>query len=377
MIKNTLKKLNIKRLNESARRLRRFLYDSADLFIALPCRIFTRRRDFDGSGIKKILIIRNDRIGDLILSTPALRAVRETHPRCEIHLLINEYTKDLVINNPDINKLLTDEQMLDKDYDMAIALLPGYHQNYLTFKSGASFRAGYTGWGGGFFLTHKIKDDRATRIRHEVLSALEITGLFGCKTLNTELNVSVTNEGERFAEDFFRENSLNGSFVIIIHPGSSQEYIRWNKDNFAAVADYFILEHRAKIVLLGSKNEKPLLEHIASKMSQKTALLHSTALTNVVSALKRSNLFIGHSTGPMHIAAALKVPVTAIFGSAHPLDSFKEWGPWNTKNAIVSLDLGCKDCHPTDCKTFDCMKLIKPEDVIKAAESLIEWSKRR
>jgi heptosyltransferase-2 len=107
-------------------------------------------------------------------------------------------------------------------------------------------------------------------------------------------------------------------------------------------------------------------------MKQKPVLLHSTALTNLVSVIKRSSLFIGHSTGPMHIAAALKVPVVAIFGSVHPLDSFKEWGPWDTASAVVSVDLGCKNCHPTDCKTFDCMRLVKPQDVLKAAEALVE-----
>jgi heptosyltransferase-2 len=210
------------------------------------------------------------------------------------------------------------------------------------------------------------------RIRHEVLSALELVGLFGCKTSSTNLNVSTTIEGEAFADDFISKNSLNGNFIIAIHPGSSQAYIRWNRDNFAELADAILLKHKAKVILLGSAEEKPLLEYVASKMKQKPVLLHSTALTNIVSVLKRSNLFIGHSTGPMHIASALKVPVVALFGAVHPLDSFKEWGPWNTVNAIVSVDLGCKHCHPTDCKTFDCMRLIKPQDVLKAAESLIE-----
>ena len=74
----------------------------------------------------------------------------------------------------------------------------------------------------------------------------------------------------------------------------------------------------------------------------------------------------------MHIAAALQVPVVAIFGPVHPLDSFKEWGPWNTESAIISVDLGCKNCHPTDCETFDCFRLIKPEDVLRAAQSIAD-----
>ena len=70
----------------------------------------------------------------------------------------------------------------------------------------------------------------------------------------------------------------------------------------------------------------------------------------------------------MHIAAALGVPVVAIFGNIHPLDSYQEWGPWGEGHIVVSKNLDCKNCHPGDCKTFDCMNLITPEDVLRAAE---------
>jgi ADP-heptose:LPS heptosyltransferase len=69
----------------------------------------------------------------------------------------------------------------------------------------------------------------------------------------------------------------------------------------------------------------------------------------------------------MHIAAALEVPVVAIFGNIHPLDSYLEWGPWGEGHIVVSKNLNCPDCHPSDCKTFDCMKLISASEVLAAA----------
>ena len=68
----------------------------------------------------------------------------------------------------------------------------------------------------------------------------------------------------------------------------------------------------------------------------------------------------------MHIAAALKVPVVAIFGNIHPLDSYQEWGPWGEGHIVVSKDLNCPDCHPGDCKTFDCLRLISSQEVLQA-----------
>lgn len=106
-------------------------------------------------------------------------------------------------------------------------------------------------------------------------------------------------------------------------------------------------------------------------MEEKPFEARDMTLTQLVSLIKRGHLFIGNSTGPMHIAAALEVPVIAIFGTMHPLDSYKEWGPWGEKHIIISKELECGDCHPSDCKTFDCMKLISSEEVSKAAKKII------
>lgn len=325
---------------------------------------------FAKDGINKILIIRLDRIGDMILSTPAIRAARENFPQAEIHLLLNRYTKDLVVNNPSVNKLLIyGKDGIDKNYDLAMAFHPGFAQNYLTFRSGAKYRLGYSGWGGGFFLTHKIPDDRETRIRHEVESALEITGLIGCSTRSKSLDISITDEGERFANIFFKNNKLDSNDkIIIIHPGARQEYIRWKKEGFAEVADKLISEEKASVILTGAEEEGKLVNEVASMMKNKSLLALGLKLTQLISLIKRCRLFIGNSTGPMHIAAALKVPVVAIFGNTHPLDSYQEWGPWGEGHKVISLNLNCPACHPGDCYDYKCMELITAKEVFKAAQ---------
>lgn len=366
------------RVGYYARKSRRLFYYALDLlgymitYIFRCFRLFYSADKLEKNDIKKILIIRIDRIGDLILSTPAIRAVRETFPDAEIHLFVKEYTKELVVDNPNIDKLVIyKKDKLKNDYDLAIAFHPGLGQNFYTFKSGARIRVGYTGWGGGFFLTHKIEDDRAKRIRHEVESALEVVGLVGCNTVNKDLDISITEEGERLCEEFLRDKNLSPQDnIIIIHPGARQEYIRWKKEGYAAVADILIESESTKVVLLEGHGEEELVRDVLDLMKQKPIVASDLSLTGLISLIKRCSLFIGNSTGTMHIAAALNISVVAIFGNIHPLDSYQEWGPWGEGNIVVSKNIRCADCHPGDCLDFKCMNLINPEDVLEASRKI-------
>jgi ADP-heptose:LPS heptosyltransferase len=326
----------------------------------------TELKEFNEKTVKNILIIRMDRIGDVILSTPAIRAVRETFPNAQIHLLVMPYTKDLVINNPNINKLLVyKKDVLDKDYDLAFVLCPGILPNYMAFKSGAKVRIGYSVKGGSFFLTSKLNDDRAARVKHTVESALEVVGIIECKTSNKKLEISITPQGENFANNFFKQNNLmHNDLVIVVHPGARQKHIRWKKERFAKIADILINEKTAKIILIGSENERSLIEEVTALMSGKAILALGLRLTELISLIKRVNLFIGNSTGPMHIAAALQIPTVAIFGNIHPLDSYQKWGPWGNGHMIVSKNLQCNNCHPSDCYDFMCLESITVDDVL-------------
>lgn len=376
-IKCILRFLKIGPLVRVCRKFIIALFDALGELIFLLLRYFkkySKHGNITYSQVNKILIIRIDRIGDIILSTPAFRAMRETFINAEIHILVKAYTKDLVINNPFFDKILVyKEDTIGKDYDLVISLHPGYIQNRLTFACGARWRVGYTGRGGSFFLTHKIKDDRDIRIRHEVESALEAVGVAGCTTENKQLDISLTEGGERFAQHFFKTNSIALSdLVVVIHPGSRQAYIRWNREKFAEVSDRLIEQKNAKVLLIGSNLEKELVGEVELLMREKPICVVGTSLTELVSIIKRARLFIGNSTGPMHIAAACNVPVVAIFGSNHPLDSYKEWGPWGTKSRIIFRHDKRFTQHPSDYNVSECMQEITTDDVFSAAIELLE-----
>ncbi len=355
-----------------ARFLRHFSYRLFDAAGSLVFRLFPKK-PARGGPVRAILLIRIDRIGDLVLTTPALHAVRTAFPGARIDLLLSAYTKDLLAASTDFDRLLIEgRDRIKGEYDLAIAFLPGIRANFRAFQSRAGMRIGYRGAGGSFFLTHPVTDDRARRLRHEVESALELARLAGCSGDDTRLRVPLCAEGESFAEDFLRAHGLIGKTPLVaIHPGARQRSIRWKSERFAAVANRLAEEREASIIIIGSAHEEALTKEVASLLRRPPVLALGLRLDALASLLKRCDLFIGNSTGPMHIAAACGVPVVAVFGARHPLDSAAAWGPWRTRARIVSAQMHCPRCHPGDCRRYDCMAAVTAEAVFFAAGALL------
>lgn len=328
----------------------------------------------------KILAIRLDRIGDLILTTPALRAVKEAYPKAYLAVLVRGYTKDLIEGLSFIDEVIIFERFSKKElmgylkeshFDVSLGFHPDSFVNYLPWRAGIPFRIGYKFCGSGIFLTQSLPDDRDRRIRHEVASALEIAAKIGARPARMSLSIAVHPESERFAEDFFKGNDLVGKEAVVLHPGARQPYIRWDKKRFAEVADRLVKEARVGVILVGSAQEEGLVKEVKGLMKEECVVAAGLGLGDLVSVIKRARLFIGNSTGPMHIAAALKVPVVAIFGNIHPRDSFQEWGPWGEGHIVVRKDLSCPSCHPGDCRTYACMDAVTVDDVFQAASKIL------
>lgn len=380
----------VKRLARAAKRLFYICLGSIGncvFFILRGLKIVPQLMPFSDEGIKKILIIRMDRIGDCILSTPAFRAVRKHFPQAEICLLLRSYTKDLMENNPAIDKLIIFDdkmpffsQILEKvrelkiaGFDLAIVLHPNFWVNALSFASGAKYRLGFDSAGSGFFLTTKIIDTRKENPRHEVEVNLDVLRAIGIKSVDRTLEVSLSYESEKFIETFLRNNAIDADdTLVVMHPGGYYSYTHWLPNGFASVADSLIDRTGAKVVIVGAANETALSEELAFNMRHRPIIATGKlTLSQLVSLIKRCCLFIGNSSGPMHIACALRVPVVAIFGNVHPVDQYKNWAPLTDRAKIVSKNLDCLDCQPSDCPSLDCLKLITAGEVLEAAEGLL------
>lgn len=330
---------------------------------------------FDPGRVKKILAIRLDRVGDVVLTTPALRAIKETYPFCRLTVLARRYTRDLLDGLSFVDEVVCLEDfsrekfisyLRHQHFDVALGFHPDVLVNRIAAWSKAPWRIGYAFAGSGIFLTHALADDRDRRLRHEVLSALEVVGVIGARTVDTSLSIPVCPEAEAFAEAFFRERGLAGIQVAALHPGSRQAYMRWPAERFVELCQRMAREFGVRILLIAGPGEEALVENIVRQSGAPAVMATGLSLSRLVALIKRCSLFVGHSTGPMHIAAALKVPVVAIFGSRHPKDSPASWGPWGIGHKLVVKDSRCPSCHPGDCRTYACLTNISVDDVFEA-----------
>jgi len=343
-------------------------------------------QNYDSSRIKNILLIRPDRIGDLILATPAFYNIRKHFPQAHITLLIHEQNKDLVFNNANINELLTLNKrgimtifhnnllhrLKIRKFDLAVVLYPSFWSCLLVFLSGISQRLGYDFHGSGFLLTLKLPYRCREVVKHEVEVNLDLLTKIGIKAEEKELEISIDAEAEDSIDKFLQAKGVSiQDKIVVIHPGSYEEYIRWDTSGFAEASDFLIDEYKMKVIILGGPNEEGIVRKVTSLMKNKAVTATGLKLAETVSLIKRARLFIGNSTGPMHIASALKVPVVAIFGNIHPLDSYKKWGPYGQNNIVVHKNIDCVDCNPSYCKRYRCMEVIHFEDVIKAVKKII------
>lgn len=377
-IKNILKRWGLAR---AARFLRAFVFGLLDSSAGAIKSCARMSSVFDRTRVKRILAIRLDRIGDVVLTTPALRAIKETYPACRLTVLVRRSTRDLLLGLPYIDELLCIDDfsrayliayLRDQHFDVSLAFHPDILTNFIAWQARAAYRVGYAYSGTGLFLTREIIDDRVQRERHEVLSALEVAAAIGVRTTDMSLGISVLPESEAFAASFFQKNGLSVSGVVAIHPGSRQPYIRWQKEKFAQVADRLFDERKLKSLIIAGPKEEGLAQDVIRLMKTPAVIASGLPLGHLAALMKGCALFVGNSTGPMHMAAALKVPVVAVFGSSHPLDSSVAWGPWGQGHAVVARDAGCRTCHPGDCFSYVCLEKVSVDDVVDVARRCLK-----
>jgi heptosyltransferase-2 len=337
---------------------------------------------------KKILVCRTDRMGDVILSTPVLSALRRSFPEAHIAMLVRPYTKELVEGNPNINELiiydqvnehagykgiaLLAKQIREKKFDLAIVLYPSWAIAWLLWLAGIPVRIG-SGYRPYFFLFNRHVWVHRSRIeKHEVEYNLDWLKPLGIENTRRDLFLGLTESDNKFASEFFKEHKLAADDVVVaIHPGSSGSALNWPLENYGKLADLLIDRLDYRVIITGSKAEQDDLGRLAVSMSRTPIILDRPATIRELAALiKACRVFVSASTGPMHLAAAVKTPTVSIFCPIF-VCSEKRWGPWGNKSIIIRpAGFDCKKCPKLKCPDYNCMNKISPEEVFEAVKKL-------
>ncbi|MCC6614401.1 MAG: WecB/TagA/CpsF family glycosyltransferase [Anaerolineae bacterium] len=358
---------------------------------------------------KRLLIVQLADIGDLVLSTPALAALREAHPDAHITVLTTAHAAPILAHTN-----LADEILLfDKHtFDSAKALLKppnfwravqlawrlrqGHYDTALVFhhfstRFGALKFAALV-WsagcrrilglenGNGFFLTERLPDE-GFGARHQAQYWLDLAGLTGAATTPRPAVIGMSEDDRQWAAGALADVARSGAPLIAVHAGSGgySHARRWDAAHFAEVADTLAQGHKAQIVLVGGKNDdsgavKAAMHAPAHDLSGQTTLAQLAAV------LEQCDLFVGADSGVVHIATAAGCDVVAIFGPSNHL----AWAPWtpNGHHRIVRSAPECSPCSYVEtivglregCPARTCMRMVTTEHVIAAADDILNGS---
>ena len=341
-----------------------------------------------------ILVVLIAGIGDLVLASPSLRAVRNRYPDADIHLITStdalpvarHYRMVDQVTAFPIRELRRSKKHLlqipgllwglrQKKFTLAVNLfrvssLRGAIKMGLLFLSlGTKSKIGHDNHGFGLFLTAAVPADTFTG-RHVADAMLEIALKAG--GVPDALGTEVFWDAEVGAkwDHFF--TPLAGEIVVGIHPGGDRETRRWHPDRFAAVAEKIARQFHARIILLGGPSETDLAARVGSRLPSNVTvnLSGKVPVDELACLISRLDLLLTNDSGPMHIAAATKTPVVALFGPGDPLLN----GPYTQPELyrVIRKEVLCdRPCGVKRCSHLSCLDLIAPEEVAAACAELL------
>ncbi len=338
------------------------------------------RQRIDPSQIKKILLIRLRRIGDVILTTPAISALRQGIPAASISYIIEEPYRELVEGNPNLNNIIVLEKkqnlkdffrlirLIRKEkYEVALDFHGGPRASLITFLSRAKLKVGYRIKYKNFIYNIKLPRRPKEGHFHSVENHINLVKALGVDVKSLPplfLPKAQKNEVEK-VKKFLEENSLEGSKIIAIHISAGNAFRSWGVDNIVQLTDLLSQRPDVKIVLVGTSEDQEAEEEILKKSKASLlSLVGRLNLREVKELISGSSLFVGPDSGPMHIAASTSTPIVALFGPTLP----SNFAPWQAKAFVVEKELDCRPCKQRNCvsEDFRCLQSIEPEEVYQA-----------
>jgi len=300
--------------------------------------------------ISNIVLLRIDRLGDLVLTLPAIYSVHKSFPQANIDLVVNENLLGLVEDIPfirtvyginatrfDFKKFFRLVFSLRKNtYDLAVDLQPGTHHvsSILLFLTRARKKAGYAVGFRKFFVDTKVPP--FIDIKYETELVLDILRKVGLQKLETDVTINYNSKADAYVTHFLNKHKITPNHTLIgISPGSSGRFKCWSAESFGTLIRRLHKIKKCRILLLGSTSEIPLCTQI-------NALAGSGAVNaggvfdvkQLCACMKQLDLFIGNNSGPMHIAHALKTPSVIISGFANP----KRWIRPDANCIVINKD---------------------------------------
>ena len=340
--------------------------------------------------IRNIVIFRTDRIGEVLLATPVIEALKRKFPQARLSFVTSAYARDIVADRIDLHEVITfdtidrkvslrgvlalSSQLRKRRFDMAVILNSHKALHLAVFLAGIRYCVGFDRkW--GFLLNYRVKDEREEAAMHEVMYNLEPLKLIGVDEKDIAPFVNVLSRNSYYVSGLLQQCGINpDKKTIAIHPGSSNPAKRWPVENFTELVKRLAGFGGFNIIAVGDRSEKELCEKVIPALGSKSVFSLAGLLTlkDLAAFFKKTDLLITNDNGPMHIAACVGAKVIAIFGRNMPGVSPKRWGPYGDGHIVFHKDPGCRPCYDKKCPyDFKCLRSITPDEVFEAAKRVL------
>ncbi|OGQ56737.1 MAG: putative lipopolysaccharide heptosyltransferase III [Deltaproteobacteria bacterium RIFCSPLOWO2_02_FULL_53_8] len=371
------------------------------------------------TGVKKILVIKLRHIGDVLLTVPAIRALRDGLPGARISALVNSGTEEMLTGNPLLEEVFCFDRRIkesgsasrriigeigfvrglrQRNFDMTVDLTGGDRPALLGFLSGARYRLGYDPAGSGFAGKKRLYTHLAPRPQgrtHTVIRDCGIGAAFGIPPIDLTVDIFTSAQDEAAIDGLLKAAGIDATTKFVhVHPASRWLFKTWTIAGMASVLDGLQANGLRVVLTTGpSDAERKITISITEAMKTPPVDLSGRVSLKGLAALsRRAALFFGVDSAPMHIAAATGAPVVAVFGPSGAFD----WGPWDNRqasvwindrepdvntpyplkggiqrfgrNTVIQKSWDCVPCGKDGCngsKKSRCLDEITPEEVLK------------
>lgn len=349
--------------------------------------------------VRRVLAVRLDNLGDVLVTTPALHAIKQALPGCHLTLLASPIGAQVGRLNPDVDAVIVyqapwmdpwhtlpqdsarEQEMIAQikagQYDAAI-IFTSFRQSalpaaYLCYLADIPLRAAASIDGPGSLLTtrHKHPD----RLMHEVEHGLDLVAALGMTTDERDLVLRVPEDARSALSHRLAQSGIDHTRpLLVVHPGCTMPARTYPWEQFVEVIDLVVAELGAAVVLTGAPDERDLVDRIHAQLTpsaQAATRRYAGTLSfaEFCALIACADLTITNNTGPMHIAAAVHTPVVALFALTNPPE---QWGPWRVPHRQMYHDVPCRICYSRICPyTHDCLRLVTAPMVIAAAQELL------
>lgn len=341
--------------------------------------------EIDWPNVRRVLVVKLRSIGDTVLSTPSLIALRRFVPDAQIDILLEDWVApvldgfDVVDNVISVGKssserLKTAWELRGRKYDVAINLHGGTTATMFVRATGARHRIGYSYYQYPFLYNHLLSSAADFWKREKTHSAEQQLALLGFVGVPVDPLIKTRLVANERSIDTIRTRhpkfEISDLKFALLHPSTAFFTKQWPTENFARTVE-FLAGKRLQIVAVGSKSETKVLDDLKCLSAVPVTTFDDLTLPEVTALASKAQVFVGNDSGIAHIAAAVGTPTVVVFGSSNR----DHWRPWtDAPSEIVYEEFSCQPCPGYECKKFGqprCILEVGPEKVFAAIDCVI------